>query len=94
MSGLVGAAGRHRRAVGVIRLPDHIVGVPGEALPVGWRFMFFSGLLSSLLGWFISKSRGVRRSSRVAATESRTKGDGGPSPVENAVFEQITAPCF
>src|ERR1700693_2908351 len=38
---------------------------PGDAFAVwGWRCMFFSGLLSSLLGWFIFKNLENRRSSR------------------------------
>src|SRR3984957_348400 len=55
MSGLVGGGGA---GIGAL-LASFIFLVtssifPGEAFAQwGWRFMFFSGLLSSLLGWFI-----------------------------------------
>jgi MFS transporter, MHS family, proline/betaine transporter len=58
MSGLVGGGGA---GIGAL-LASFIFLVtssifPGEAFAQwGWRFMFFSGLLSSLLGWFIFKN--------------------------------------
>jgi MFS transporter, MHS family, proline/betaine transporter len=58
MSGLVGGGGA---GVGAL-LASFVFLVtssvfPGEAFAQwGWRFMFFSGLLSSLLGWFIFKN--------------------------------------
>ncbi|MCK1479469.1 MFS transporter [Bradyrhizobium sp. 197] len=58
MSGLVGGGG-----AGIGALLASVVflvtssAFPGEAFAQwGWRFMFFSGLLSSLLGWFIFKN--------------------------------------
>ena len=55
MSGLIGGGG-----AGIGALLSSIIFLitssifPGDAFAVwGWRFMFFSGLLSSLLGWFI-----------------------------------------
>jgi MFS family permease len=58
MSGLVGGGGA---AIGgllaslVFLITSSVF--PGDAFAVwGWRFMFFSGLLSSLLGWFIFKN--------------------------------------
>jgi MFS family permease len=58
MSGLVGGGGA---GVGAL-LASFVFLVtssifPGEAFAQwGWRFMFFSGILSSLLGWFIFKN--------------------------------------
>jgi MFS transporter, MHS family, proline/betaine transporter len=58
MSGLVGGGGA---GVGAL-LASFVFLItssmfPGDAFAVwGWRFMFFSGLLSSLLGWFIFKN--------------------------------------
>src|SRR5882724_8910792 len=58
MSGLVGGGGA---GIGAL-LASFVFLVmssifPGEAFAVwGWRFMFFSGLLSSLLGWFIFRN--------------------------------------
>lgn len=55
MSGLIGGGGAGIGALlsSVIFLITSSV-FPGDAFAVwGWRFMFFSGLLSSLLGWFI-----------------------------------------
>jgi MFS transporter, MHS family, proline/betaine transporter len=58
MSGLVGGGGA---GIGAL-LASFVFLVtswvfPGEAFAQwGWRFMFFSGLLSSLLGWFIFKN--------------------------------------
>jgi MFS family permease len=58
MSGLVGGGG-----AGIGALLASLVFLiasslfPGEAFAQwGWRFMFFSGILSSLLGWFIFKN--------------------------------------
>src|SRR5262245_6994796 len=58
MSGLVGGGG-----AGIGALLASVVFLitsslfPGDAFAQwGWRFMFFSGLLSSLLGWFIFKN--------------------------------------
>jgi MFS transporter, MHS family, proline/betaine transporter len=55
MSGLIGGGGAGIGALlsSVIFLITSSV-FPGDAFAAwGWRFMFFSGLLSSLLGWFI-----------------------------------------
>jgi MFS family permease len=55
MSGLIGGGGAGIGALlsSIIFLITSSV-FPGDAFAVwGWRFMFFSGLLSSLLGWFI-----------------------------------------
>jgi MHS family proline/betaine transporter-like MFS transporter len=58
MSGLVGGGGAGIGALlasFVFLVTSSIF--PGEAFAQwGWRFMFFSGLLSSLLGWFIFKN--------------------------------------
>jgi MHS family proline/betaine transporter-like MFS transporter len=58
MSGLVGGGGAGIGALlasFVFLITSSIF--PGEAFAQwGWRFMFFSGLLSSLLGWFIFKN--------------------------------------
>src|SRR5258707_11761296 len=58
MSGLVGGGGGGIGALlaSFIFLITSSV-FPGDAFAVwGWRFMFFSGLLSSLLGWFIFRN--------------------------------------
>lgn len=58
MSGLVGGGGAGIGALlaSIVFLITSSV-FPGEAFAEwGWRFMFFSGLLSSLLGWFIFKN--------------------------------------
>jgi MFS transporter, MHS family, proline/betaine transporter len=55
MSGLIGGGGAGIGALlsSVIFLITSSI-FPGDAFAVwGWRYMFFSGLLSSLLGWFI-----------------------------------------
>src|ERR1700693_78972 len=66
MSGLVGGGGAGIGALlasFVFLVTSSIF--PGDAFAVwGWRCMFFSGLLSSLLGWFIFKNLENRRSSR------------------------------
>jgi len=58
MSGLVGGGGAGIGALlasFVFLVTSSIF--PGDAFAVwGWRFMFFSGLLSSLLGWFIFRN--------------------------------------
>lgn len=58
MSGLVGGGGAGIGALlasFVFLITSSIF--PGEAFAQwGWRFMFFSGILSSLLGWFIFKN--------------------------------------
>src|SRR5450755_2322610 len=58
MSGLVGGGGAGIGALlasFVFLIASSLF--PGEAFAQwGWRFMFFSGLLSSLLGWFIFKN--------------------------------------
>jgi MFS family permease len=58
MSGLVGGGGAGIGALlasFVFLITSSVF--PGEAFAQwGWRFMFFSGLLSSLLGWFIFKN--------------------------------------
>jgi MFS family permease len=58
MSGLVGGGGAGIGALlaSLIFLITSSI-FPGDAFAVwGWRVMFFSGLFSSLLGWFIFKS--------------------------------------
>lgn len=58
MSGLVGSGGAGIGALlaSIIFLITSSI-FPGEAFAQwGWRFMFFSGLISSLLGWFIFKN--------------------------------------
>ena len=58
MSGLVGGGGAGIGALlasFIFLITSSIF--PGDAFAVwGWRFMFFSGLLSSLLGWFIFRN--------------------------------------
>src|ERR1700761_8387083 len=58
MSGLIGGGGAGLGALlasFIFLITSSIF--PGESFAVwGWRFMFFSGLLSSLLGWFIFNS--------------------------------------
>src|SRR6266702_3902860 len=58
MSGLVGGGGAGIGALlasFVFLITSSVF--PGEAFAQwGWRFMFFSGLLSSLLGWFIFRN--------------------------------------
>src|SRR5579872_6076925 len=58
MSGLIGGGGAGIGALlasFIFLITSSIF--PGEAFAVwGWRFMFFSGLLSSLLGWFIFRN--------------------------------------
>jgi MFS transporter, MHS family, proline/betaine transporter len=85
MSGLIGGGGS-----GIGALLASIVFLiasslfPGDAFAVwGWRFMFFSGLLSSLLGWFIFKNleespyfkaqQHKKRTTNVAAPQSPVK---------------------
>jgi MHS family proline/betaine transporter-like MFS transporter len=58
MSGLVGGGGAGIGALlaSIMFLITSSI-FPGDAFAQwGWRFMFFSGLLSSLLGWFIFKN--------------------------------------
>jgi MFS family permease len=58
MSGLVGggSAGIGALLASFVFLVTSSI-FPGDAFAVwGWRFMFFSGLLSSLLGWFIFRN--------------------------------------
>ncbi len=58
MSGLVGGGGAGIGALlaSIVFLITSTV-FPGEAFAEwGWRFMFFSGLLSSFLGWFIFRN--------------------------------------
>ena len=59
MSGLVGGGGAGVGALSGVARSSLITSsiFPGAAFAEwGWRFMFFSGLLSSLLGWFIFKN--------------------------------------
>ncbi|OWJ62802.1 MFS transporter [Inquilinus limosus] len=58
MSGLVGSGGAGIGALlaSVVFLATSAI-FPGEAYAEwGWRFMFFSGLLSSFLGWFVFRN--------------------------------------
>ncbi len=85
MSGLVGGGGAGIGALlasFVFLITSSIF--PGDAFAVwGWRFMFFSGLLSSLLGWFIFKN--LEESPFFKEQQKRkaaTKAVGSPSPVK------------
>ncbi|RTL47914.1 MAG: MFS transporter [Bradyrhizobiaceae bacterium] len=58
MSGLIGSGGAGIGALlaSIVFLITSTI-FPGDAFAQwGWRFMFFSGLISSLLGWFIFKN--------------------------------------
>jgi MFS transporter, MHS family, proline/betaine transporter len=84
MSGLIGGGGAGIGALlaSLIFLITSSI-FPGEAFAVwGWRCMFFSGLLSSLLGWFIFsnleespffKERQKQQTAGAARTESPVK---------------------
>ena len=85
MSGLIGGGGAGIGALlsSVIFLITSSV-FPGDAFAVwGWRFMFFSGLLSSLLGWFIfrglEESPYFREQQRIKAA---AKASAPTSPVK------------
>src|SRR5882672_4605566 len=81
----------HRRVVGVIRLPDHIVAVPGRGLcPMGMEVHVLLGPAEFAARMVhFQEPRGVAVLQGVAATESRTKGDGGAVTGQDAVFEQV-----
>jgi MFS transporter, MHS family, proline/betaine transporter len=85
MSGLIGGGGAGIGALlsSVIFLITSSV-FPGDAFAVwGWRFMFFSGLLSSLLGWFIfrgleespyfQEQQRIKRAAKTSAPASPVK---------------------
>lgn len=85
MSGLVGGGGAGIGALlasFVFLITSSVF--PGDAFAVwGWRFMFFSGLLSSLLGWFIFKN--LEESPFFKEQQKRkaaSKTVGSPSPVK------------
>src|SRR5580704_10713430 len=87
MSGLVGGGGA---GIGAL-LASFVFLVmssifPGDAFAVwGWRCMFFSGLLSSLLGWFIfrglEESPFFQEQQRLKAAAKASTADA-PSPVK------------
>jgi MFS family permease len=84
MSGLVGGGGAGIGALlasFVFLITSSIF--PGEAFAQwGWRFMFFSGLLSSLLGWFIFKN--LEESpffNELQQQKAASKATAAPSPV-------------
>jgi MFS transporter, MHS family, proline/betaine transporter len=84
MSGLVGGGGAGIGALlasFVFLITSSVF--PGEAFAQwGWRFMFFSGLLSSLLGWFIFKN--LEESPFFNALQEQKaarKATAAPSPV-------------
>jgi MFS transporter, MHS family, proline/betaine transporter len=85
MSGLIGGGGAGIGALlsSVIFLITSSV-FPGDAFAVwGWRFMFFSGLLSSLLGWFIF--RGLEESpyfQEQQRMKAAAKASAATSPVK------------
>src|SRR6201994_4019030 len=85
MSGLIGGGGAGIGALlsSVIFLITSSV-FPGDAFAVwGWRFMFFSGLLSSLPGWFIF--RGLEESPYFQEQQSKkaaAKASVSASPVK------------
>jgi MFS family permease len=85
MSGLVGSGG-----AGICALLASIIFLitstifPGELFAQwGWRFMFFSGLISSLLGWFVFKN--LEESpffKQLQAQKALNKGNVTSSPVK------------
>src|SRR5882724_7158282 len=84
MSGLVGGGGAGIGALlasFVFLITSSVF--PGEAFAQwGWRFMFFSGLLSSLLGWFIFKN--LEESpffNELQQQKAARKAAAAPSPV-------------
>jgi MFS family permease len=84
MSGLVGGGGAGIGALlasFVFLITSSVF--PGEAFAQwGWRFMFFSGLLSSLLGWFIFKN--LEESpffNELQQQKAARKATAAPSPV-------------
>lgn len=84
MSGLVGGGGAGIGALlasFVFLITSSVF--PGEAFAQwGWRFMFFSGLLSSLLGWFIFKN--LEESpffKELQQQKAARKATAAPSPV-------------
>jgi MFS family permease len=85
MSGLIGGGGAGIGALlsSVIFLITSSI-FPGDAFAVwGWRFMFFSGLLSSLLGWFIF--RGLEESpyfQEQQRIKAAAKASASASPVK------------
>src|ERR1700681_1060733 len=81
----------HRRVVGVIRLPDHIVGIPGRGFcPMGMEVHVLLGPSEFAARMVhLQESRGVAVLQRVAATESRTESDSGTVAGQDAVFEQV-----
>src|SRR5712664_883741 len=83
MSGLVGGGGAGIGALlasFVFLITSSVF--PGEAFAQwGWRFMFFSGLLSSLLGWFIFKNLEESPFFNELQQQKARKAAAAPSPV-------------
>ena len=79
---------RHRRLLAsfIFLITSSIF--PGDAFAVwGWRFMFFSGLLSSLLGWFIFREpREVALLQGAQAPAGSKQGDGVEAAPVKDVF--------
>ena len=96
MSGLVGGGGAGIGALlaSIMFLITSSI-FPGDAFAQwGWRFMFFSGLLSSLLGWFIFKN--LEESPffiELQQQKRRAKPAAPQAPVQSAVLERNTAMC-
>src|SRR5258705_2904757 len=94
MSGLVGGGGAGIGALlaSVVFLITSSV-FPGEAFAQwGWRFMFFSGLLSSLLGWFIFKN--LEESpffKELQQQKAARKATAAPSPVRTLFSSKYRA---
>src|SRR5712664_2587486 len=83
MSGLIGGGGAGIGALlasFVFLITSSVF--PGEAFAQwGWRFMFFSGLLSSLLGWFIFKNLEESPFFNELQQQKARKAAAAPSPV-------------
>ncbi len=94
MSGLVGGGGAGIGALlasFVFLITSSVF--PGEAFAQwGWRFMFFSGLLSSLLGWFIFKN--LEESpffNELQQQKAARKATAAPSPVRTLFSSKYRA---
>ena len=84
MSGLIGGGGAGIGALlasFIFLITSSIF--PGDAFAVwGWRCMFFSGLLSSLLGWFIFHNL---EESPFFKEQSEAESAGAPDRIESPV---------
>src|SRR5712672_2262969 len=94
MSGLVGGGGAGIGALlasFVFLVTSSIF--PGDAFAVwGWRFMFFSGLLSSLIGWFIFKNlEGTPFFNELQQQKAARKATAAPSPVRTLFSSKYRA---